>query len=107
MDSLLLSAKCLRPDLRQAQSILAQIDGSQVGLARVKTISLGGAYLESPKKLSVGDSIKLEVRSGLRKIHFTAVVRNLGPDGSGVEFVHMKDEDREKLRKLVQRHLQI
>ncbi len=85
----------------------AQIDGSQAGLARVKTISLGGAYLESPKKLSVGDSIKLEVRSGLRKIHFTAVVRNLGPDGGGVEFVHMKDEDREKLRKLVQRHLQI
>ncbi|MGH9744455.1 MAG: PilZ domain-containing protein [Candidatus Acidiferrum sp.] len=85
----------------------AQIEGSQAGLARVRTISLGGAYLESPKKLAVGDSIKLEVRSGLRKIHFTAVVRNLGPDGSGVEFVHMKDEDREKLRKLVQRHLQI
>jgi len=85
----------------------AQIDGSQVGLARVKTISLGGAYLESPKKLTVGDSIKLEVRSGLRKIHFTAVVRNIGPDGSGVEFVHMKDEDRDKLRKLVQRHLPI
>jgi len=85
----------------------AQIDGAQAGLARVKTISLGGAYLESLKKLSVGDSIKLEVRSGLRKINFTAVVRNLGPDGSGVEFVHMKEEDREKLRKLVQRHLQI
>jgi hypothetical protein len=85
----------------------AQIDGAQAGLARVKTISLGGAYLESPKKLSVGDSIKLEVRAGLRKIHFTAVVRNIGADGSGVEFVHMKDEDREKLRKLVQRHLQL
>ena len=85
----------------------AQIDGAQVGLARVKTISLGGAYLESPKKLSVGDSIQLEVRSGLRKIHFTAVVRNIGPDGNGVEFVHMKDEDREKLRRLVQRHLQL
>lgn len=85
----------------------AQIEGSQAGLARVKTISLGGAYLESPRKLSVGDSIKLEVRSGLRKINFTAVVRNIGPDGSGVEFVHMRDEDREKLRKLVQRHLQL
>jgi hypothetical protein len=84
----------------------AQIDGSQAGLARVKTISLGGAYLESPKKLSVGDSIQLEVRAGMRKIHFTAVVRNIGPDGNGVEFVHMKDEDRDKLRKLVQRHLQ-
>ncbi|GAC1701106.1 MAG: hypothetical protein NVS9B4_03820 [Candidatus Acidiferrum sp.] len=83
----------------------AQIEGSQAGLARVKTISLGGAYLQSPRRLNVGDSIKLEVRSGLRKIHFTAVVRNIGPDGSGVEFVHMKDEDRDKLRKLVRRHL--
>jgi hypothetical protein len=85
----------------------AQIEGAPAGLARVKTISLGGAYLESPRKLSVGDSIKLEVRAGLRKISFTAVVRNIGPDGSGVEFVHMRDEDREKLRKLVQRHLQL
>jgi len=83
----------------------AQIDGSQAWLARVKTISLGGAYLESPKKLNVGDSIQLEVRSGLRKIHFTAVVRNIGPDGSGVEFVHMKEEDHERLRRLVQKHL--
>jgi hypothetical protein len=84
----------------------AQIEGPQAGLARVRTISLGGAYLESPSKLTVGDSIKLEVRSGLRKLHFTAVVRNIGAEGNGVEFVHMKDEDREKLRKLVQRHLQ-
>jgi len=85
----------------------AEIAGAPAGLARVRTISMGGAYLESPGKLSVGDSIKLEVRAGLRKINFTAVVRNIGPDGSGVEFVHMRDEDREKLRKLVQRHLQL
>src|SRR5262249_36474337 len=32
----------------------AQIDSGQAGLARVKTISLGGAYLESPKKMNVG-----------------------------------------------------
>jgi hypothetical protein len=85
----------------------AQIEGAPAGLAKVKTISLGGAYLESPRKLVVGDSIKLEVRAGLRKINFTAVVRNIGPDGNGIEFVHMRDEDREKLRKLVQRHLQL
>jgi len=72
---------------------------------RVRTISLGGAYLESSSRLSVGDSIQLELRSGLRKIHFTAVVRNIGPDGNGVEFVHMKQEDHERLRKLVQKHL--
>jgi hypothetical protein len=83
----------------------AQIGGPQMSMARVKTISLGGAYLESPHRLTVGDSIQLEVRSGLKKIHFTAVVRNLGPDGNGVEFVHMKDEDRERLRRLVRKHL--
>jgi hypothetical protein len=83
----------------------AQIEGGQPAMARVKTISLGGAYLESVKKLNVGDTIQLEVRSGLRKIHFTAVVRNSGPDGNGVEIVHMKGDDRDKLRKLVQRGL--
>jgi hypothetical protein len=29
------------------------------------------------------------------------VVRNVGHHGSGVEFVHMKAEDRERLRRLV------
>jgi PilZ domain len=85
----------------------AQIEGTPAGLARVKTISLAGAYLESGQKLTVGDTIKLEIRAGLRKINFTAVVRNIGQDGSGVEFVHMSEEDREKLRKFVQRHLRL
>jgi hypothetical protein len=83
----------------------AQIGGPQMSMARVRTISLGGAYLESPSRLNVGESIQLEVRAGLRKIHLTAVVRNLGAGGGGVEFVHMKDEDRERLRRLVRKHL--
>ena len=83
----------------------AQISGPQMTMGRVKTISLGGAYLESSHRLSPGDSIQLEIRSGLRKIHFTAIVRNVGANGNGVEFVHMKDEDRERLRKLVQKHM--
>jgi hypothetical protein len=83
----------------------APAGGAQASLARVKTISLGGAYLEGPQKFTVGDSLQLEVRSGLRKIHCTAIVRNTAPGGGGVEFVHMKDDDRDKLRKLVLRNL--
>ncbi len=83
----------------------AQIGGPHASMARVKTISLGGAYLESTNRMNVGDSVQLEVRSGLKKIHFTAVVRNVGPDGNGVEFVHMKDEDSDRLRRLVRKHL--
>jgi PilZ domain len=93
------------PRIPLESPLRAHIEGGQSAMARVKTISLGGAYLESLKKLNVGDTIQLEVRSGLRKIHFTAVVRNAGPDGNGVEFVHMKSDDRDKLRKLVQKHL--
>ena len=85
----------------------AQIGGPQMTMARVKTISLGGAFVESSNRLSPGDSIQLEIRAGLRKIHFTAIVRNVGPNGNGVEFVHMKDEDRERLRKLIQKHMTI
>jgi PilZ domain len=85
----------------------AQIGGQQATMARVKTISLGGACVESSNRLNPGDSIELEIRAGLRKIHSTAVVRNVGPNGSGVEFVHMKDEDRERLRKLVQKYLDV
>jgi hypothetical protein len=43
----------------------------------------------------------VEVRAGLRRIQFTAVVRNVTTTGTGVEFVHMKHEDRERLRRLV------
>jgi len=85
----------------------AQIGGQQMTMARVRTISLGGAFVEAPHRLNLGDSIQIEFRAGLRKIHCTAVVRNIAPDGNGVEFVHMKDEDREKLRKLIQRRLHL
>jgi len=85
----------------------AQIGGPQISMARIKTISLGGAFVESPSRLNPGDSIQLEIRSGLRKIHSTAIVRNVGPNGNGVEFVHMKDGDRERLRKLVQKYLSV
>jgi hypothetical protein len=68
---------------------------------RVTTISLGGAFVESGPRLTIGDSCQLEIRNGLRKIAGTAVVRNISPSGGGVEFVHMSQDDREKLRQLV------
>jgi len=83
----------------------AQIEGPHAGPARVRTISLGGAFLESKRRLAVGDPIHLKIRAGLRRIHSTAVVRNVTPEGGGVEFVQMPQEDREKLRHLVSRLL--
>jgi hypothetical protein len=71
--------------------------------ARVCNISLGGAFLEPGHGLAVGDHIRVDIRTGLRHIRSTAVVRNVTPSGGGVEFLHMPGESRERLRKLVQR----
>jgi hypothetical protein len=79
----------------------AAIMGTHGGAARVRTISLGGAMLESDRRLTVGESLRVEMRAGLRRIQFTAVVRNVSISGSGIEFVHMRAEDRERLRRLV------
>jgi len=55
--------------------------------------------------LTIGDSMQLEIRVGLRKVQSTAVVRNVTPSGAGVEFVHMKPQDRERLRRLLVQEL--
>jgi hypothetical protein len=79
----------------------AMITGNHNGAARVRTLALGGAFLETDQRLTLGDSMHLEIRTGLRKIQSTAVVRNVTPTGVGVEFVHMKPRDRERLRRLI------
>ncbi len=79
----------------------ATIAGARNGTARVRTLALGGAFLETDQRLSVGDSVQVEIRPGLRRIQSTAMVRNITPNGIGVEFVHMKPGDRERLRRLV------
>jgi hypothetical protein len=79
----------------------AVITGTRGGSARVRTLALGGAFLETDQRLAPGDSIQLEIRIGLRKIQSTAVVRNITAIGAGVEFVHLRPRDRERLRRIV------
>ena len=75
--------------------------GTRSGPARVRIIALGGAFLETEQRLAPGDSMQLEIRTGLRSIQSTAVVRNITAAGAGVEFVHLKPRDRERLRRLI------
>jgi hypothetical protein len=77
----------------------ANIAGSRGATARVRAIALGGALLETGSSLSIGDSMRIEIHAGFGRIRSTAVVRNSNPEGYGIEFVHMEQEDREKLRR--------
>jgi hypothetical protein len=89
------------PRVHPQSPLPASILGARNGTARIRTLALGGAFLESDHRLVVGDSVQLEFRAGLRRIQATAMVRNAAPSGFGVEFVHMKAEDRERLRRLI------
>lgn len=80
-----------------------QITSPVAATARVSSISLGGAFLESSQQLAVGDHIRMDIRAGLRHIRSTAVVRNVSPAGGGVEFLKMPGIDRERLRRVVRR----
>jgi hypothetical protein len=84
-----------------ARIVAANAQGSAI--ARVQTLSMGGAFLESSRRLNIGDALTVEIKAGLRSFQSTAVVRNTTPAGGGVEFVHMKQDDREKLRRYISR----
>ena len=62
---------------------------------------MGGALLESSAPFIVGESLRIEIHAGFDKIRATAVVRSVSGKGCGVEFVHMSQEDREKLRRRI------
>jgi hypothetical protein len=83
----------------------AVVEGARPNSARIRSIALGGASIETSAQLALGDSLRLEIRAGFDKIRATAVVRTISAKGCGVEFVHMTQDDREKLRRRINKLL--
>jgi PilZ domain-containing protein len=83
----------------------AKLDGPRAQSARVRSIALGGALLESSAPFALGESVRIEIHAGFERIRATAVVRSVSAKGCGIEFVHMKQEDREKLRRRINKLL--
>lgn len=77
----------------------AKIEGPHGAPAQVQVLALGGAFIATEQPLANGDTVRIEMRVGLKRISATSVIRNAGGQGHGIEFVHMKQEDREKLRR--------
>jgi len=49
--------------------------------------------------------LRIEMHAGFEKIRATAVVRSVSNKGCGIEFVHMSQDDREKLRRRINKLL--
>ena len=87
------------PRFRLPSPLNAKIEGLHQADASVHVLALGGALIETEQTLATGDTFRIEMRAGLRRIGATSIIRNARTQGYGIEFVHMKHEDRERLRR--------
>lgn len=79
-------------------------DGGKRWVSRVRTLGMGGLYINIPDPPTVGTVVRLlfEVPSG--EVRARAIVRDVKPgEGMGVEFREMTAEDRARLQQLLKR----
>jgi hypothetical protein len=100
-----LSANFERPRrymrFRLSPPLPAKIAGLHEAEAVVHSIALGGAMIETAQPLTCGETVRLEMRAGIRRISVTSMIRSARAQGYGIEFIHMKQADRERLRRFV------
>ena len=80
--------------------------GQKSGTGVVCDISMGGCALETDTKLYVGCLLRLHIQVSEEEPVLgidAAVVRSLRPKAVGLRFMHVRGEERERLRQIVRR----
>ena len=73
-------------------------------ISRVRNLSLGGLFVETPKKRGVGSTAKLEFLVQEGQIRADVVVRRAEPGhGLAMKFTAVNEEDRPRLEALISR----
>ncbi len=84
---------------------VAWYGGGEQKVARVKTLGMGGLFVEEPNSPTVGTKVRLSFEVPGGNVHMEAVVRNLTPEGMGLEFIKLNTRDRVLLEILMRRLL--
>jgi PilZ domain len=80
--------------------------GQKSGKGVISDISMGGCSLETDTKLFMGCLLRLQVQVSDNDPVLAidaAVVRSLRPKAVGLRFMHVKGDERERLRKVVRK----
>jgi hypothetical protein len=78
-------------------------DGRE-GLSRVRDLSLGGLFIESPVEQDLGAPVKLDFLADEGQIRANAVVRHVKPGkGAGLKLIAIDERDCQRLAGLIQR----
>ena len=92
-----------RIPLRQDVWVCWQCNGRD-DVSRVRDLSLGGLFLETPTLRAVGSSTKVDFLVSEGQIRADAVVRHrLAGRGLGLKFTSVTEQDRRKFASLLRR----
>ena len=72
-------------------------------LSRVRDVSLGGLFLQTPAQRPVGAPTKLDFLVTEGQIRADAVIRHISRGGLGLKFTAVSDADRPRLAALLRR----
>jgi len=73
-------------------------------LSRVRDLSLGGLFVESPIEVNLGAHVKLDFLAGEGQIRASAEVRHTKPgQGLGLKFIAIHGQDCQHLATLINR----
>ena len=73
-------------------------------LSRVRDLSLGGLFLETPAVRRIGVTTKLDFLVGEGQIRADAVIRHVVPGrGLGLKFTAVSEQDRQHFAALIRR----
>jgi hypothetical protein len=73
-------------------------------LSRVKDLSIGGLFIETPRPKRIGSTTNLHFLVQEGQIRADAVVRHVKPgDGLGLKFTTVNEKDRHNLAALMRR----
>src|ERR1700719_2884931 len=72
-------------------------------VSRVRDVSLGGLFLQTPAQRPIGAASKLDFLVTEGQIRADAVIRHVSRGGLGLKFTALSDSDRPRLAALLRR----
>jgi len=81
-----------------------QCEGMGIALAgQVSVLSLGGMYIRTRESHPEGSSFGVRMRASDDVVETVCVVRRREPGGLGVEFVHLRGQHEDNLKRIIAR----
>ena len=70
---------------------------------KVTVIGLGGTYIQTDKSFPMGTVLALRFSAGGESVEADVIVRDVEPDGLGVEFVKLRGTNEDALKRIMDR----